>query len=148
MLGLLEQLWSGGWVDHDGEFYEVPRLEMTPPPPAPVPIYVGGLSDAALRRAARHDGWISDLISTDEAARYRARIDAHREAAGRTGDFSMIVSLNDAMTVDQFRRAEEVGVTDLLTMPWAYYGGFQISLAEKIDGLKRFADEVASHLVD
>jgi probable F420-dependent oxidoreductase len=148
MLELLGRLWRGEWVEHHGRFYDVPRLEMTPAAPGPVPIYVGGLSDAALRRAARHDGWISDLISTDDAADYRARIDAHREAAGRSGDFSMIVSLNDAMTVDQFRRAEEVGVTDLLTMPWAYYGGFQIPLAEKIDGLKRFADEIASHLAE
>ena len=148
MLEVLEKLWTGEWVEHHGEFYDFPRLEMTPTPVGKVPIYVGGLSDAALRRAARHDGWISDLISTQQAAEYRAAIDAHREALGRTGDFSMIVSLNDAITVDQFRRAEEVGVTDLLTMPWAYYGGFRIPLAEKIDGLKRFADEVMAHLAD
>lgn len=146
MLKLLEQLWAGGWVEHQGEFYDVPRLEMTPTPPGPVPIYVGGLSEVALKRAARHDGWISDLISTDQAAEYRARIDAHRDALGRTGDFSMIVSLNDAVTVDQFRRAVDVGVTDLLTMPWAYYGGFQIPLAQKIEGIHRFADEVLAHL--
>ncbi len=29
--------------------------------------YVGGLSEIALRRAARHDGWIGDLINTDQA---------------------------------------------------------------------------------
>jgi probable F420-dependent oxidoreductase len=148
MLDLLEKLWAGGWVEHHGEFYDVPRLEMTPAPPQQVPIFVGGLSDAALRRAARHDGWISDLISTDEAADYRARIDADRDAHGRTGDFSMIVSLNDAITVDHFRRAEEVGVTDLLTMPWAYYGGFRIPLAQKIEGLERFATDVMAHMRD
>lgn len=148
MLDLLGKLWAGGWVEHHGEAYDVPRLEMSPAPPARIPIYVGGLSDAALRRAARHDGWISDLISTDQAAEYRARIDDLREAAGRSDDFSMIVSLNDAVTVDQFRRAEEVGVTDLLTMPWAYYGGFRIPLEQKIDGLKRFAEDIAQHLAD
>lgn len=146
MLDVLAQLWEGGWVEHHGEFYDFPRLEMTPTPPGPVPIYVGGLSDAALRRAARHDGWISDLISTDQAAEYRATIDAHRDDLGRSGDFSMIVSLNDAITVDQFRRAEEVGVTDLLTMPWAYYGGFKIPLDQKLDGLRRFAEEIVTPL--
>ncbi|MFN8017754.1 MAG: TIGR03619 family F420-dependent LLM class oxidoreductase [Acidimicrobiales bacterium] len=148
MLELLAKLWGGGWVEHHGDAYDVPRLEMSPTPPARIPIYVGGLSDAALRRAARHDGWISDLISTDQAAEYRAKIDDLREEAGATGDFSMIVSLNDAITVDQFRRAEEVGVTDLLTMPWAYYGGFRIPLEQKIDGLKRFAEDIAQHLAD
>ena len=85
-------------------------------------------------------------ISTEQAAAYRATIDEHRAELGRTGDFSMIVSLNDAITVDDFRRAEEVGVTDLLTMPWAYYGGFKQPLAGKLDGLKRFADEVVGPL--
>jgi len=58
----------------------------------------------------------------------------------------MIVSLNDAVTVDQFRRAADVGVTDLLTMPWAYYGGFDLPLEQKLAGLHRFADEVMAHL--
>lgn len=149
MLSVLRSLWTGEWVEHHGEFYDVPRLEMTPAPPSPVPVYVGGLSDAALRRAARHDGWISDLISTPQAAEYRATIDAERARLGRSDtDFSMIVSLNDAMTVDQFRRAEEAGVTDNLTMPWAFYGGFDLPLQGKIDGLNRFADDIMAKLVD
>ena len=149
MLELLAELWTGRWVEHHGEFYDVPRLEMTPAPPAPVPVYVGGLSDAALRRAARHDGWISDLISTPQAAEYRAAIEAERARLGRSeADFSMIVSLNDARTADDFRRAEEAGVTDLLTMPWAYYGGFDLPLQGKIDGLNRFADDILAKLRD
>ncbi len=143
MIDVLRKLWTGEWVEHHGLFYDFPRLEMTPAPPTEVPIYVGGLSDAALRRAARNDGWISDLISTQQAAEFRATIDGYREERGATGDFSMIVSLNDAVTLDQFRRAEDVGVTDLLTMPWAYHGGFDQDLAGKIDGMKRFWDEVA-----
>lgn len=83
-------------------------------------------------------------MSTDDAAKTRLAIDRYREELGRTGDFSMVVSLNDAVTVEHFRRAEEVGVTDLLTMPWVYYGGFDQSLDQKIAGTKRFADEVLS----
>lgn len=146
ILELLPKLWAGGWVEHRGEFYDVPRLEMSPPPPAPVPILVGGMSDVALRRAAHHDGWISDLMSTDEAAAHVARIDELRREAGRTGPFDVIVSLSDAVTVDQFRRAEEVGVTDVLTMPWVYYGGFDQPLDQKLDGIARFAEEVAAPL--
>lgn len=149
MLELLAKLWTGDWVEHHGEFYDVPRLEMTPAPPAAVPVYVGGLSNAALRRAARHDGWVSDLISTDQAAEFRRQIDEERERLGRSDrGFSMIVSLNDAITVDQFRRAEDAGVTEILTMPWAYHGGFDQSLAQKLDGLHRFADEVVTPLAD
>ncbi len=66
MIRLMRELWSPGWSEFDGEFYKTPRLEMRPTPP-PIPVYVGGLSDAALRRAARNDGWIGDLIKTDRA---------------------------------------------------------------------------------
>lgn len=149
MLDLLRALWTGEWTEHHGEFYDVPRLEMNPPVAAPVPIYVGGLSRIALRRAARHDGWISDLMSIDEAAQARITIDEERERLGRTDhDFSMYVSLSDAVTVDDFRRAQDVGVTDNLTMPWAFYGGFKVPLAAKIDGLRRFAEDVVAPLAD
>ena len=66
MLDLMKALWEPGWTEFEGEFYSAPRLEMEPTPPH-IPIYVGGLSDIALRRAARNDGWIGDLITTDRA---------------------------------------------------------------------------------
>ena len=60
----------------------------------------------------------------------------------------MICSLSDAWTADHFARAEEVGVTDILTMPWAYYGGFDVPLDEKLDGVDRFATDVVAKLPD
>ena len=106
------------------------------------------MSDAALRRAARHDGWISDLISTDEAASCVATLEEMRSELGRTSDFDVVVSLNDAVTLDQFRRAEEVGVTNVLTMPWVYHGGFDLSLDQKLEGMRRFADEIVTPLAE
>ncbi len=146
MLDLLRALWSGEMVEHHGEAYDVPRLEMNPPVPGPVPVYVGGTSDAALRRAARHDGWISDLASTEELGHFRRRIDAHRAELGRQDEpFAMVGSPNDAVDVDGYRRAEDAGVTDLLTMPWVFYSGFTDDLQQKIDGVYRFADDVLAH---
>jgi alkanesulfonate monooxygenase SsuD/methylene tetrahydromethanopterin reductase-like flavin-dependent oxidoreductase (luciferase family) len=146
MIEVLRAIWAGGWVEHHGRHFDFPRLEMTPVPTHRIPIYVGGISEHALRRAARNDGWISDLMSTDEAAEARVKLDQYREEQGATGDFSMIVSLNDAWTPDHFKRAEEAGVTDLLTMPWSYYGGFKLSLPEKLAGMERFAEEILQHI--
>src|SRR4029078_13741019 len=72
MLDVMRKLWAGGWVEHHGEFYDFDALEMSPAPTAPVPVYVGGISDAALRRAARNDGCVSDLHTTDALAQLRA----------------------------------------------------------------------------
>src|SRR5207237_9456327 len=44
MLEVLAKLWAGGWVEHHGEFYDFDRVEMTPAPTAPIPVYVGGVS--------------------------------------------------------------------------------------------------------
>ncbi|HYI61889.1 MAG TPA: TIGR03619 family F420-dependent LLM class oxidoreductase [Acidimicrobiales bacterium] len=148
-LELIRAAWSGEVVEHHGPFYDVPRFEMNPPPPGPVPIYVGGVSDAALRRAARHDGWISDYITLERAAEARRAIDEQRAAEGRADEpFAMICSLKDAVDVEGFGRAAEAGVTDIITMPWAYYHGFTDDLAAKVEGLERFAVDVLSHFPD
>jgi probable F420-dependent oxidoreductase len=54
----LRLLWGGETVAFDGEFYSWPEAGFLPAPSAPIPIIVGGHSDAALERAAElGDGW-------------------------------------------------------------------------------------------
>jgi probable F420-dependent oxidoreductase len=59
-LEIFAKLWSGGPVSHQGEFYRFDEVRCEPIPvqrPGP-PIWIGGHSRPALRRAARHgDGW-------------------------------------------------------------------------------------------
>jgi probable F420-dependent oxidoreductase len=143
MLDVLATLWSQGWVEHHGDSYDFERIEMSPAPTAKVPIYVGGLSDVALRRAARHDGWISDLHSTEELASFCKRLEEERRAIGREGEpFAVIASCNDAGDYDGYRRLEEIGVTHLLTLPWIFYSGWTADLQPRIDGIHRFADDI------
>lgn len=143
MLELMRALWQPGWVEFDGEFYSAPRLEMEPTPP-PIPIYVGGLSDIALRRAARNDGWIGDLITTDRAI---TAVDAIRTMRAERGlsmdDFTALTPLTDAFTPEHYDRAEAAGITGIITMPWMFYSGPQASLAEKIDGMVRLRKDLA-----
>jgi probable F420-dependent oxidoreductase len=143
MLEVLRKLWTGEVVEHHGEFFDVPPLEMLPAPSAPVPVYVGGVSEAALRRAARHDGWVSDLHTIEELAAIRAQIERYREEYGRTDvPFSVFGAARDAWDMDGYRRVHEAGVTHLITMPWYFYAGAEADLAGKVDGIKRFADDV------
>ncbi|TRW88236.1 TIGR03619 family F420-dependent LLM class oxidoreductase [Mycolicibacterium sp. 018/SC-01/001] len=142
MLELMKELWAPGWTEYSGEFYTAPRMEMEPTPP-PIPIYVGGLSDIALRRAARHDGWIGDLISTDRALERISTLRRFRAESGLDmAGFEVITPLDDAFTPDHYARAEAGGVTGVITMPWMFYSGPAATLEQKIDGMRRFRSDM------
>ncbi|WP_345520962.1 TIGR03619 family F420-dependent LLM class oxidoreductase [Nocardioides conyzicola] len=145
-LELMRELWSPGWTSYDGTHYPTPRLVMRPEPAAPVPILVGGLSDAALRRAARFDGWVGDICTTDEAIATAGRLRALRAEAGLDGPFEIIPALSDAILPEDFARAGEAGVTEVMTAPWMYYFGRRATLEQKLEGLQRFHDDVVVHL--
>jgi probable F420-dependent oxidoreductase len=143
MLELMHALWEPGWTEFGGEFYQTPRLEMQPTPP-PIPVYVGGLSDVALRRAARHDGWIGDLIKTDRAIEAVGKLRQLRAENGLSlDDFTILTPLTDAFTSADYRRAEDAGITGIITMPWMFYAGPGATLADKIDGMRRFRKDLA-----
>jgi probable F420-dependent oxidoreductase len=145
-LDLMKALWQPGWTEFHGAFYDAPRMVMEPTPTAPIPVYVGGLSEVAFARAARHDGWVGDLYTTEEAGRHARRLAAIREQTGASGDFRVITALTDAFTPEGFAKAEALGVTDVWTMPWAYYFGTDCSLEQRLEGLERFADDVVRPL--
>jgi len=141
-IALMKALWEPGWTEFEGEFYSAPRLMMNPSPSAPIPIYVGGLSEIAFARAARHDGWVGDIYTVEEASRHATRLREIRADAGATGDFAIITALSDAFLPEHFDQAEAAGITETWTMPWAYYHGVDASLEQKLEGMERFAADV------
>lgn len=101
------------------------------------------MSDIALRRAARNDGWIGDLIGLDQAV---ASIDRIRELRAGNGlgmdGFTVITPLIDAYLPEHYQRASDAGIDAILTMPWMFYCGPNGSLADKIDGMRRFRTDL------
>lgn len=147
MIEVLRKLWSGQYVEHRGRHYRFDRVRMLPAPATHIPIYGGGLSEPALRRAARLDGWVSDLHTRAELAEIAARLRRLRAEAGlEEQPFSIVASCVDAFDADGIRRLEELGVTHYATAPWIFYGGAWDSLPDKVDGLRRFADDVIAKL--
>jgi probable F420-dependent oxidoreductase len=73
-LALMRSLWSGDTVDHAGPLRPVSGVRGSPLPVqrGGPPIWIGGRSDAALARAARHDGWCAYAASP---RRVRASLD-------------------------------------------------------------------------
>jgi hypothetical protein len=109
-------------------------------------VYVGGLSEIAFARAARHEGRVGDLNPLEEAGRHARRLAEIRDELGATGEFRVITALTDAFTPEGFAKAESLGVTDVWTMPWAYYFGTECTLEQKLEGLERFHADVLQPL--
>lgn len=147
MIEVLRKLWTGEMVEHAGEFYQFDRLEMSPAPPERIPIWVGGFSAPALRRAARNDGWLSDLQSSADIVSCIDQVRAHRVALGRQDEpLDVMASATDAYDIDGYRRLGDAGVTHVLTMPWMFYYGDTKDPQQKQDGIRRFADDVIAKM--
>jgi probable F420-dependent oxidoreductase len=58
-VAVLRDLWSQRLVDFDGDFHRLDRVSILPRPQSSIPVWLGGQSPAAYRRAARiADGFI------------------------------------------------------------------------------------------
>jgi probable F420-dependent oxidoreductase len=63
-VALLRELWGGKPVDFEGRYHRVDRAGILPAPPAPIPIWFGGFTPAAIERAARiGDGFLFGAAS-------------------------------------------------------------------------------------
>ncbi len=142
---IIKGLTTGEYFEFHGEFYDIPKTKMNPAPTAPIPILVGGHADAALRRAARLDGWMhGGGTDPDELDRLITKLQHFREEEGHTGPFEIHVISMDAYTVDGIKRLQDKGVTDVIVgfrMP--YIKGPE-PLQTKIAHLEKFAEKIIS----
>lgn len=144
MIEIVRGLTAGGFYEFHGEFYDIPPISMSPVPTRPLPILVGGHSDAALRRAARlGDGWMHGGGPNDDLDGLIATLRAHRAEYGREKDpFEIHVISLDGFTVDGARRLEDKGVTDTIVGFRNAYETDTMTLQQKLDALRAFADNV------
>ena len=85
-IALMKKLWSEQNVDFTGQFYSVRELTLLPRPfqRGGPPVWVGGRSKAAFRRAGRlADGWLASSVTPREVAAGIEAIRAHAADAGR-----------------------------------------------------------------
>jgi len=148
MVEVMRNLWTGEMVEHHGESYDFPRLQMSPAVPHRIPVWVGGRTEAALRRVARvGDGWIPDILSPEDLAAGIAKIARYREELGRpAAPLDVIGAPKEGYAIDDIRRLEDAGVTHFWLIPWLVYDAGPTSLEAKKDALVRFADEVIAKM--
>jgi probable F420-dependent oxidoreductase len=87
-LEIVSRLWREDSVDFDGVHFRLRGASIAPKPvQAELPMWIGGSSDAAIRRAGRYGtGWQAGLDGLDDIARVIVAIKAAAAAAGRTID--------------------------------------------------------------
>src|ERR1700729_806038 len=78
-IDIIRGLTTGDYFEYHGDFYDIPKTKMTPAPTEPIPILIGGHADAALRRAARNDGWMHGGGDPAELDRLLLQLNKFRE---------------------------------------------------------------------
>lgn len=145
-LETIKLAWAGGRIVKQGAHFNAPANEIRPVPSPPPPIWVGGNSEKALERAARHgDGWApflthldrddfegdqSSINSVAQLGRMISRLKERREELGVSAELDIAVATRSIPKVNTPEEAEKycaivedlraVGVTwifDILPAP-------------------------------
>jgi probable F420-dependent oxidoreductase len=115
-LEICTRLWSEPVVEHRGRFYEFPAVAFEPKPqqqPHP-PIHIGGVSEAAARRAvALGDGWIGMLTTPEELAGHVKRLETLAGRMGRSRPLEVTAG-GSAKSVADLERWAGAGLDRLL----------------------------------
>lgn len=148
---VMRKLWTGEVVEHHGEFFDFSPLQMTPVPEQPVPIYIGGTSKAAFRRAAQlGDGWMGPGQTIDDALQSVAQINALRAEYGRSNEpFHMIVPLYgnaEPNNIDDIKRLVDAGVEGIISLPFAFNVAPNSTLDQKRAYLEGYANDIIAKI--
>lgn len=142
-LDIMRILWRDGAGTFNGRFYRFTDMHLNPKPvqkPGP-PCWIGGSSDAALRRVLRRgDGWHPTRVTPED---FRARLAVLRDMAAREGrDLGRIAlcpktSYDRCRDLETFMAFKQAGATDILID----------FLTDKLDDLYRGLDAMARDIL-
>jgi probable F420-dependent oxidoreductase len=156
MLDLMNDFWADGWGQARGQHYPPRRSGMFPAPAAPIPIWVGGNSKAAVQRAAHFDGYIP-MRQYDEVARDEfIEVERLRREYGLEGPYERVAFWPGGDRATALEMAESGGITQAVVAAWEPYsptlesakreaGGapyVRPTLEEKRSAAEAFADQV------
>ena len=141
---IIRGLLTGEYFTYKGDFHDLREIKINPIPSGPVPIYIGGHSDAALKRAALvGDGWMHAGGDNDALDPLLEKLQGFREEYGTTEKpFATYVISMDAYTPEGIERLEKAGITDVVVgFRDVYDRSTQgMGVQEKIDALSGYAE--------
>jgi probable F420-dependent oxidoreductase len=107
---VLRKLWTGTMVEHSGEYYQFKSLQMSPPPPDRIPIWIGGNSNVAIRRAAGQDGWFGVHRELDKTLELVQKVKARRADSELANDPFTVAIAGHRIDADLCKALEDGGV--------------------------------------
>jgi probable F420-dependent oxidoreductase len=147
-IDVLRKLWSEPVVSFHGRWHEIDRAGISPRPRNMIPIWLGGFSDAAYRRAAKMaDGFIYSVIRTDgpdpDPKGTIDRIRTYVDEAGRDqSDFGIELLLTDALSPAEFAKAVEAWEGAGLTHLTLHLYGMSTH-GEHLNALREYMDAIS-----
>jgi probable F420-dependent oxidoreductase len=148
-IAVLRLLWTEQVASFHGRWHRFDSAGISPlPVQRPIPVWMGGMSDVALRRAATTcDGWQSVLLTpNDRAMALIERFHGYVSEAGRSldevglGVWLPIRSVSADDWADNASAWRELGVTDLTV---DFMGAGLSTIDDHLDALRRVAEQLA-----
>lgn len=151
-LEIITRLWTGEPLTYEGRWARFDGFTLEPAPrPAPT-VWVGGRSEAAMRRAVRFAaGYTPYLVSPQQVASRRQRLDELLVEAGRPAGSLSIGVLATTIPAADVDAAVERGLTSLKLSglsPESVKARYLLGDDESIlDGVRRYAEAGADHMI-
>jgi len=144
MIAIIRGLLAGGFFGFEGQHFKLEPIKMCPVPARPVPILIGGHSDAALARAAKlGDGWMHAGGDGPTLEALLAKLRALRGDSPRAAlPFEIHAISMDAYSVDGVRKLEELGITNVIVGFRKAYEADRMTLDKKLAAIRRYGETV------
>lgn len=148
MIEVMQKLWTGQMVEHHGEHFDFPRVQLSPAPRENPKIYVGGSSEIALRRTARiGDGYIGAGTAPEDVAGLLQRLEELRREYNRDQQpFEAMLGITAAPDLGLYQNLQEDGLRSTVAPPFQYALGKRNStLDEKKQFMEYYAENFIRH---
>ncbi len=133
-LEVIKGLWNNELFTFHGAHYHFDQVGISPRPEIPPPIFVGGNSPLAIKRAASNAGWIAMNHPLEEL---RPLLKELRELSNASAAAYVIA---DQQLSDQYVMAlAEMGVVGIILMPWDMTVPNSQPLASKLTAMEQMA---------
>jgi probable F420-dependent oxidoreductase len=146
MLRILRDVWDDGLAEFHGDFYDFGPIGQFPVPTQRIPIWIGGESDAALSRAARHDGWLGLAHSVDETTALLDRLASSRrrflDEGGTPAPGFTTAVMQDIASVEAYDHLAAHGLDAAVVRVWDTMDPAFDALEPKLEAMESFAARV------